>query len=300
MFISSNRSFAAILACVVLNAFVVAKAQSPSTLRNTATPTSTEAQSSSAISKQAANPLATMWLIQYQQNNDWVGMPLNHGSQVESNLQFQPLISLNLTENWNLDVRPVFRLFSSAPYLSSAQREQRVTGFGDTVFAFALSPSHTLVGNWLLAAGPTFVFPTATESRLGQSNWQGGPTAALGYTGEHFIAYIFPQQWFKIGGDGQTTKQMDAQYAFVYFLRNGWSVGTNPDVFVDWEAKPGNQVTFPVGLQIGKLRKFGSLPVKFDFQAEYYALHPEVYGSKWGAQLQITPVIPSLIKKRIL
>jgi hypothetical protein len=300
MCISTSRSIATILVYMVLGAFVVAKAQSPSNLRSTATPTSTEEPSSNAVAKQAANPLATMWLIQYQQNNNWVGMPLNHGNQVESSLQFQPLISLNLTENWNLDVRPVFRLFSSAPYLSSAQRERRVTGFGDTVFAFALSPSHAVVGNWLLAAGPTFVFPTATESKLGQSNWQGGPTAALGYTGEHFIAYIFPQQWFKIGGDGQTTKQLDAQYAFVYFLRDGWSVGTNPDVFVDWEAKPGNQVTFPMGLQIGKLRKLGPLPIKFDVQAEYYAIHPEVHGSKWGAQLQITPVIPSLIKNRIL
>ncbi|HUN85952.1 MAG TPA: cytochrome c oxidase subunit II [Terracidiphilus sp.] len=192
MSISNNRSFAAILAGVVLGAFVVAKAQSPSNLRNTATPTSTEAQSSSAISKQAAYPLATRWLIQYQQNNNWVGMPLNHGNQAESNLQFQPLISMSLTDNWDLDVRPVFRLFSSAPYVTSAQRERRVTGFGDTVFAFALSPGHALVGNRLLATGPTFVFPTATASKLGQSNWQGKPTAALWYTGEHFIAYIFP------------------------------------------------------------------------------------------------------------
>ena len=298
MSISTSRSLATILV-YVLGVCVLAKAQSPSNLGDTATPTSTEEPSSNAVAKQAANPLATMWLIQYQQNNDWVGMPLNHGNQVESNLQFQPLISMSLTDSWNLDVRPVFRLFSSAPYVSSAQQERRVTGFGDTVFAFALSPGHALVGNWLIAVGPTFVFPTATESKLGQSNWQGGPTAALGYVGEHFIAYIFPQQWFKIGGDGQTTKQLDAQYAFVYFLRNGWSIGTNPDLFVDWEAKPGNQVTFPVGLQIGKLRKFGPLPIKFDVQAEYYAIHPEVYGSKWGAQLQITPVIPSLIKKRI-
>ena len=85
-----------------------------------------------------------------------------------------------------------------------------------------------------------------------------------------------------MAGDGQTSKQMDAQHAFVYFLQNGWSVGTNPDVFVDWKAKPGNQVTFPVGLQVEKLRKVGSLPVKFDVRAEYYAVRPEVYGPKWG------------------
>jgi hypothetical protein len=70
----------------------------------------------------------------------------------------------------------------------------------------------TDVGNWLLAVGPTFIFPTATESKLGQNDWQGGPTAALGYAGQHFLTYVFPQQWFKMGGDGQTSKQMDAHH----------------------------------------------------------------------------------------
>jgi hypothetical protein len=32
----------------------------------------------------------------------------------------------------------------------------------------------------------------------------------------------------------------------------------------------------------------------------YYAVHPEVYGEKWGTQVQITPVMPSLIKKSIV
>jgi len=55
-------------------------------------------------------------------------------------------------------------------------------------------------------------------------------------------------------------------YAFVRVYSNGWSVGTNPSMSVDWEASKGNKVAFPVGLQVGKLRKLGPLPVKFDVQ----------------------------------
>ena len=38
-------------------------------------------------------------------------------------------------------------------------------------------------------------------------------------------------------------------------------------------------------------------PVKFDVQVQYYVVHPEVYDPKWNVQLQVTPVIPSLIKR---
>ena len=37
-------------------------------------------------------------------------------------------------------------------------------------------------------------------------------------------------------------------YAFVWVYPNGWSVGINPGMFVDWEASKGNKVAFPVGL----------------------------------------------------
>jgi hypothetical protein len=256
-------------------------------------------QSAAELGKQVANPLSDMWLMQFQQNNNWIGMPSKNGDRVESNLQFQPLMPVKLTANWNLVTRPVLQLFSSEPYLDQEGRSQRTTAFGDMVFALALSPGHNLVGNWLLAAGPTFVFPTATEPMLGQKKWQFGPTAAVGYLGRSFIAYVFPQQWFSIGGDGPKTSQMSTQYAFIYFFHNGWSIGTNPDMLVDWEAPRKNRVTFPVGLQVGKLTKVGPIPVKIDLQPQYYPVHPQIYGSKWGVQLQITPVIPSLIKRTI-
>jgi hypothetical protein len=34
-------------------------------------------QSATELAKQATNPLSSGWLMQTQQNNNWVGMPLN-------------------------------------------------------------------------------------------------------------------------------------------------------------------------------------------------------------------------------
>ena len=262
-------------------------------------PPAAENDSTAEASKQAANPLANAWLMQVQQNTNWIGMPANNGNRVQSNLQFQPLMSVKLTDDWSLVTRPVLQLFNTTPFRDQGGQANRMTAFGDTAVALALSPGHRLVGNWLLAAGPTFIFPTATDSRIGQDKWQVGPAAAVGYVGKNFVTYVFPQQWFSVGGDGRRTRQMSLIYAFVRTLPNGWTVGTNPNMFVDWEAPSGNKVSFPVGLQVGKLRKLGPMPVKFDLQVQYYAVHPQVYGSKWNVQLQITPILPSLIKRRV-
>ncbi len=130
-------------------------------------PSAAENDSAAEASKQAANPLANAWLMQVQQNTNWIGMPANNGNRVQSNLQFQPLMSVKLSDDWNLITRPILQMFSTTPFLDQTGQDKRVTAFGDTVLALALSPGPKLVGNWLLAAGPSFIFPTATNSLIG-------------------------------------------------------------------------------------------------------------------------------------
>src|SRR5215469_3447035 len=65
-----------------------------------------ETNSVADASKEASNPLASVWLMQIQQNNNWIGMPVKDGDRVQSDLQFQPLMSVKLTDDWNLIARP--------------------------------------------------------------------------------------------------------------------------------------------------------------------------------------------------
>ena len=78
-------------------------------------PSAAENDSAAEASKQAANPLASIWLMQFQQNTNWIGMPANNGNRVQSNLQFQPLMSVKLSDDWNLISRPVLQLFNATP-----------------------------------------------------------------------------------------------------------------------------------------------------------------------------------------
>ena len=46
-----------------------------------------------------------------------------------------------------------------------------------------------------------------------------GPDVGATLLGKHFIAYAFVQQWFKVGGDGRDTNQMNGVFNFTYMLR---------------------------------------------------------------------------------
>jgi len=249
------------------------------------------------VNKQLSNPISSIWALQLQENTYWLNKP----DRNVVNLQFQPVLPLALTEDWNLITRPVFQVLNSTPYVNESFHLHRVTGFGDTILAILLSPSPKLAGPWLLGAGPSFIFPTASNSRLGQNKWQLGPAGVFGYLGGKWIAGVFPQQWFSTGGPGsQTVSQMNLQYFFQYFPGGGWGIGTSPNMLVNWYAnKSGNMITFPIGAQISKVIKIGPLPVKLAVQGQYMPVHPDPFGQKWNLQFAITPVIPKLIKGNI-
>ena len=246
------------------------------------------------VNKELSNPISSIWALQLQENTYWLNKP----DRNVVNLQFQPVLPLALNDNWNLITRPVFQVMNSTPYVNESGNLHRVTGFGDTILATLLSPSPKLAGPWLLGAGPSFIFPSASNSRLGQNKWQIGPAGVFGYLGEKWLAGVFPQQWLSVGGPGsQTLSQMNIQYFFVYLPGNGWGIGTSPNMLVNWYAnKSANMVTFPIGLNISKVIKIGPLPVKLSVQGQYMPVHPNAFGQKWNLQFAITPVIPKLIK----
>ena len=261
-----------------------------------------DTKSTTELNKELSNPISSIWSITFQENTYWLNMPTGRSDRNQINLQFQPVLPISLTEDWNLINRPLLQVLNSNPYINRSGNLHRVTGFGDTVFVTLLSPSDNLVGNWLLGVGPTFIFPTATNTRLGQNKWQMGPAGLIGYLGQKFIVGLFPQQWWSTGGAGSnTTSQLNLQYFAEYFFRDGWGVGTSPIMLVNWYAnKSGNIVTFPVGLSVSKVQRIGILPVRFAMQGQYMPVHPDAFGQKWYVGVTVAPVIPKLIRGNVL
>ncbi len=222
-----------------------------------------------------------------------------------SNLNFQPVLPVSLTEDWNMITRPVMTLFNSVPYLDPHHPGDidRTMGFGDTILMVNFSPSRKLAGNWLLGLGPTFIFPTASSDYTGQGKWQVGPAAVIGYLSSKWILGVFVQNWQSFGGDGdrKDVNQMNLQPIASYFLPNGWAIGYSGNILANWKADKACDVwTVPLGLGISKVWKLGPLPVKIGLAGQYMVHHPNVGGQKWNIQLNVTPVIPKLIKGTLL
>ena len=246
---------------------------------------------SSELNRELTNPVSSLWSISNQFNN----FELNNG-QWSNNWNFQPVLPLSLTKDWNLITRPVMPFYNIVPHETSPGEFARDAGLGDLALVELLSPAHS--GNWVLGAGPTAIFPTATSGFTGQGKWQLGPSVVVGYLTKEFFIGVFPQQWWSIGGEHgkPDTNQMNLQPIATLFFGEGWSIGYSGNILADWNAPSEDVWTVPVGLGLGQVVKLGRLPVKVQLAVQYMPVHPRISGQEWNVQVQITPVIPKLIK----
>ena len=165
------------------------------------------------------------------------------------------------------------------------------TGLGDIILPFVASPT---LDNWLVGLGPTFTLPTSTEDAFGRQQWAMGPTGILGYKTKKWVAGVFPQYFWGIGGRGDKHGKPNASYMnLLYFgfynLPNAWQVGFNPAITYDNKASSGNKWNVPVGLTASKTVKIGRMPVKFQFGVEYSVVSQDDFGKRALFKLNIIP-----------
>lgn len=267
-----------------------ADAQAPETKPVESAPAS-EAEKANELARMLANPVANLWSLTFQFNNYELT-----NDKFNSNLNFQPVMPVALTKDWNLITRPVIQIYNSVPYTTATGQTERTTHFGDWTQMELLSPADA--GHWLLGAGPTFIFPTAGSPYTGQGKWQAGPALVVAYMTKEFILGVFPQQWWSFAGDPSRpeTSQINIQPIAALFFEGGWSLGYSGNITANWKAASGNQWTVPLGLAVGKVTKLGRLPVKIQPAVQYMVTQPGPVGQRWNFQLMLTPVLPKLVK----
>jgi hypothetical protein len=143
-------------------------------------------ESASELNRKLTNPVSSIWSISNQFNN----IELNNG-QWNNNWNFQPVMPVSLTKDLNLITRAVMPFYNIVPHETSPGEFARDAGLGDLTLLELLSPAHS--GNWVLGAGPTLIFPTATSHFTGQGKWQPGPSVVVGYLTKQFFLGVFPQ-----------------------------------------------------------------------------------------------------------
>jgi len=257
------------------------------------------------VGKQLNNPVSSIWNITTQSNMYFEKGNLSSAYRGQFVFNFQPVLPIPLTQDWNLIPRPVIP-FLSNPYIRGVDTAtgsldwSRTGGMGDMAFVTFLSPN---LPGWILGMGPTFIFPTASTYDLGQGKFQMGPAAVVGFITKHWVGLIFAQNWWSIAGTHQTpvTNQMNLQYALTRMLPGAWQIQMTPNILIDWRAKPGNQVTFPIGIGVGKTFRIhpGLPPISTSLEFQYMPVHPDDFGQRFNIRFVFKPVLPNLVKKPI-
>jgi len=262
--------------------------------------------SATELNKKLTNPVSEIWSLQFQENNFRVSPRPGEDDRWNTNLIFQPVMPVAINADWNLITRPVLPLFVSAPHPDPEPGDPanigRSTAFGDITLMQLVAPSPELAGNWLLGAGPTWIFPTGGSDFTGQDQYQVGPAALVGYLSEKWMLGGLFQNWWSFAGSDKRppVAQMNFQPIAAYFLPNGWSVGYSGNILANWKDDAGSDWTVPIGMAVAKVVKLGKLPVKFGLGVQWMAVQPDLYGQQWNIQLNLTPVIPKLIRGHLV
>jgi len=236
------------------------------------------------LAKAAQNPLAKMISVPLQNNFNF-GVGPNDATQWILNVQ--PVIPITLSEDWNLITRtiiPIINQPSPAPGVPSA------FGLGDINPSFFFSPAKS--GKLIWGVGPTFTFPTATDSLLGSGKWSAGPAAvALTMQGHWVVGVLANQQWSYAGWGDQDVSALLIQPFINYNLPHGWYLNTVPIITANWEANSDDRWTVPIGGGVGKVQKVGKLPVNFQLGAYWNAVKPD-NGPDWQLRFQVQFLFP--------
>lgn len=253
------------------------------------------------IGSKLSNPVSNVWALFTEFDLTFSDGDLNTGNaKVGGRMIFQPVLPFPLygqgTNEWKLITRPIVPVLFSQPVPKGFDEFSNLGGLGDIQLPMMVSPPS---GNWLLGLGATWLFPSASRKEFGQQQWGVGPAAVLGYQTKEWVAGVFPQYTWGIGGwnnDKPDASYLSLLYFFIYNLPDAWQIGFNPTISYDHKASSGNKWNVPVGLIVAKTTKVGNTPVKFQLGVEYSVVKQDAFGQAAQLKLNIIPVIPSLVK----
>ena len=265
------------------------------------------------VATQSQNPVGGLWMLWFQNDMKVMEGP-GDGKRIFNTTVFQPVMPVQLTEEWKLINRPVFTVntfetpnpFNFSPNFNftgpaSADPFSTDFGLGDTMLIQWLSntPSDSKM---TFGVGWNWMFPTASNDDLGTGKTSVGPSVVAIYLGDKIITGGILQQYYSIGGDDSRSRVslMDFQYVFRYRFTPLTSVGFAPNM--QWDQVTG-KVTMPVGVGVDTMAFLGKMPLRMGAELQYYPSHERgnnrPFDPEWNFRLYFVPIIqaPEWAKK---
>lgn len=173
---------------------------------------------------------------------------------------------------------------------SASSHKTKTTGFGNTQYQGILTAASP--GKIIWGLGPVLEVPTNTNG-LGTDKWSGGASVLLlSMPGNWVVGTLLQNMWSFAGEDDDAdVNRFTLQYFVNYNIKNGWYVTSTPIITADWNSPNGEKWTIPVGGGIGKLHKFGDLPIDFKLQA-FANVEKPAGGPDWAGMFVVKFLFP--------
>lgn len=244
-------------------------------------------QSNEELAKAAQNPLASLISVPFQLNTNFDTGPEQRTQNV---LNIQPVVPFSINEDWNLISRTILPLIwqpATTPF------EGSTFGLGDIQLNGFLSPKNS--GRWIWGVGAVAQLPTHTNDRLGNDRWGLGPTAVVLHLekGSPWVFGALINNIWSVSGSSTDPKinQLTLQPFLNYNFAGGFYLTSSPLITANWEAAGGQKWTVPLGGGVGKIVRFGRLPVNLQASAYYNVERPD-NAPRWALRLQAQLMFP--------
>lgn len=280
----------AVAMSVLCRGAVPASAQESPHLTETVQPSTGSAdtqQESSDIAKAAQNPIAHMISVPFE--NDFYPHT-GIDKEDEYVLEIKPVVPIALSKDWNLITRtiiPVIQTPDLAPGINGT------SGLGDIQESLFFSPTKAGPGGIIWGAGPVISAPTATEKIYGTGKMSMGPTLVVLKSQGHWLYGSLAQNLWSVETGPRNrpaVNQMLLQPFVNYNLPHKWYLTSSPIVTANWKVDTGRWVV-PVGGGVGKIVRFGKLPVNAYAQVFRNVERPDGTTS-WSARFQMQFLFP--------
>ncbi len=271
-----KRSFAVAAAILAASVLVAQPAAAQSVQEG-------EFQEDVDLAKQSQNPVANLISLPFQNNTSF---GVGQEDAVTNDFNIQPIYPFTIGK-WNVINRFILPVKYQGELVAGVGSE---FGLGDLSYTVFFSPAKAAEVTW--GIGPSFLFPTATDDRLGSGKWSAGVGAVvLTIQGSWVIGALAQNVWSFAGDEARADVNFFFSQYFINYNFPTFYVSSAPIITANWEAASGQKWTVPFGGGVGKVFRIGKRPVDAQVQAFYNAVKPDD-AADWSLRLQFKLLFP--------
>lgn len=235
------------------------------------------------LAKQSQNPIGDIISLPLISRFDFDAGPEDANAYI---LEAKPVYPVNLG-----DINLINRLIVPIKYQEAMVKGgDDEFGLGDTVYQAFFSPAKP--GKIIWGAGPSIIIPTNTDDSLGNDKWSAGPAVvALAKPGHWLYGFLAQHFWDFAGDDDAVDVDLTSIQIFINYNFPDFYLTTSPTFNYNHEADSGDRWTVPLGGGVGKLVKFGNMPVDFKLTA-YSNVEAPDNAPDWYTEFQVKFLFP--------